>query len=74
MCGIMSSSTDGWHERKRGIGMNMKQTVDGYTYKGILIRKGYYVGETYWSVDGEIFTRFKDAKAFIDKKKEEENK
>ena len=51
--------------------MNMKQTVDGYIYKGILIHKGYYVGETYWSVDGEIFTRFKDAKAFIDKKKEE---
>lgn len=58
-------------KERGGTVMNMKQTVDGYIYKGILIHKGYYVGETYWSVDGEIFTRFKDAKAFIDKKKEE---
>ena len=52
--------------------MNMKQTIDGYIYKGILIRKGYYARETYWAVGKEIFPRLKDAMASIDRKQKEE--
>lgn len=52
----------------------MKQTYDGYEYKGFRIRKrvNYFYGskEVSWLVDDKIFLLLKEARAYIDKIKE----
>ena len=47
----------------------LEQTVDGYIYNGVGIRKSQNSAkETIWSCEGNVFPTLKDAKAFIDKK------
>lgn len=47
----------------------LEQTVDGYKYNGVTIRKSQNSAkETIWSCEGNVFPTLKGAKEFIDKK------